>query len=92
MGSSENAVYLRVTQPRFKRDRTVLKRIGKDIGTKARTQGVNGTAQIVRTRRVSFTYLHRVILDNGLERISHDPNHILARLTRVAVKRLFTKS
>lgn len=67
-------LYWRVTRTRFKhdrtrfkRDRTVLKRIGKDIGTKPPTQGVNGTAQIVRIRRLSFTHLHQAILDNGLE-------------------------
>jgi hypothetical protein len=57
-------LYWRVTRrrfkhdrTRFKRDRTVLKLIGKDIGTKPLTQGVNGTAQIVRIRRFWITVL-----------------------------------
>jgi hypothetical protein len=52
---------------RFKRDQTALKRIGKGIGTKPLTQSVDGTAQIVRMRCLSFTHLHQAILDNGLE-------------------------
>src|SRR5271170_1572946 len=55
-------LYWRVTRTRFKGDQMVLKRIDKDIGTKPLTQGVNGTAQIVRIRRISFTHLHQAIL------------------------------
>ena len=36
-------LYWRVTRTLFKHDRTVLERIGKDIGTRTLTQSVNGT-------------------------------------------------
>jgi len=52
---------------RFKRDRTVPERNGKDIGAKPLTQGVNGIVQIVGIRCIGFTHPHQTILDNGLE-------------------------